>query len=567
MPRMQQKKKSEISKAFQDIRSTFMGIAILSMVINLLMLTGPLFMLQVYDRVLVSASVPTLVVIAALAFVLFIFYGVLEGIRSRVLLRLGQHLDMTLSAFVYQGSTLQMIRTSGQGTRPIDDLNSIRQFLSGPGPSAIFDLPWMPFYLAIIFMFHWLLGVVALAGTILISCLILASELTSRTPAKQVAHANTSRSNMAENSRKNIEAIEAMGMLPALTKMWSSENNKFLSTQRNASDWSTFFSIGIKTIRLILQSTVLGTGAWLVIHQEASGGVMIAASILTSRAMAPIEVAVGQWKSFVVARQSYGRLLELKPHREKNVEFDLPTPKKSLEVSNLYLAPLGGGMPIVHGINFQLTAGEALGIIGPSGGGKSTLARALVGIIPPTRGSVRFDDAELCQWTPEKIGEFIGFLPQDVQLLDGTIAQNVSRFCDNAASSKIIEAAESAGLHEFIVGLPNGYETRIGHGGFALSGGQKQRLGLARALYGPPFLVVLDEPNSNLDNLGEMSMTKAIRLLRQSGSIVIVIAHRPAAIAAVNKLLFIKEGRATSFGNKDEVMRQVLGTPVERESA
>ncbi|MCY6379414.1 type I secretion system permease/ATPase [Hoeflea prorocentri] len=550
---------SVIAQCLRALRSAFAGIGMLSLPINLLMLTGPLFMLQVYDRVLASGSVPTLVVLAGLAGGLYVFYGLLEGIRSRVLLRIGQRLDAQLSSTSYACSvTLPiLIGRKAEKLDPVRDLESVRQFLVGPGPAAIFDIPWMPVYLAIIFIFHPILGFVATGGAILICVLIAANEFFSRRPAAEAGQHAVERAQLVEQGRRNAEAIAAMGMMGTLTERWQAFNGTFLSKQRKASDVSNAFGTAIKTLRFMLQSGILGVGAWLAILQEITPGVMIAASIMTSRALAPVEQAVGQWRGFVAARQGFRRLREVIENRPQEPErMELPLPEQALSVVNLVAGPVGN--PVLQNVGFALKAGDGLGVIGPSGAGKTSLARALVGVYPVLRGSLRFDGADLYQWAPERQGAFIGYLPQDIQLFAGTVAQNIARFDGEAAAEDIIKAAQLADAHDLITGLPNGYDTEIGAGGNTLSGGQMQRIALARALYGNPFLVVLDEPNSNLDADGDAALTKAIAALRAAGSIVIVIAHRPSALAAVDQVLFLKEGRAQAFGPKDEVLEKVL---------
>lgn len=550
---------SIIAQSLAALRSAFFGIGILSLPINLLMLTGPLFMLQVYDRVLASGSAPTLVVLAGLVGGLYIFYGLLEGIRSRVLLRIGQRLDAQLSgtSFACSVSLPILIGRRAEKLDPVRDLESVRQFLSGPGPAAIFDIPWMPVYLGIIFVFHPILGLVATGGALVICVLIGLNEWVSRKPSAEASLQSVQRAALVEQGRRNAEAITAMGMLATLKQRWDSFNGGFLAKQRRAADRTNAFGTIIKTFRFMLQSAVLGIGAWLAIAQEITPGVMIAASILTSRALAPIEQAVGQWRGFIAARQGFRRLRDVVENRPQEPErMELPVPSKALRVENLVSGP--ADHPVLQNVGFSLKAGDGLGIIGPSGAGKTTLARTLVGVYPVLRGSVRLDDADLYQWAPERRGAFIGYLPQDIQLFAGTVAQNIARFDDAAEAGDIIKAAKLGDAHELVTSLPDGYDTEIGAGGNTLSGGQMQRIALARALYGNPFLVVLDEPNSNLDSDGDAALTKAIEALRAAGSIVIVVAHRPSALAAVDTVLFMRDGRAQAFGPKDEVLKQVL---------
>ncbi|QFT32029.1 Type I secretion system ATP-binding protein PrsD [Labrenzia sp. THAF82] len=555
-----------VTKAFRPVKSAFWGVAIVSFVINILMLTGPVFMLQVYDRVLASGSVPTLVVIGVLAIVLYLFYGLLEGVRSRILSRLGQRVDARLSGIVYRVSNSLPVRLGKKAAklRPVQDLDTVRQFLSGPGPAAIFDIPWLPLYLGIVFLFHPLLGIVGAAGALIITILIGLNELMSRGPSEEAAGQAGKRSAEVEIGQRNSEVVTAMGMQSALTSKWDDQNNEYLSTQRRAADRTGVFGTAIKTIRFVLQSAILGVGAWLAIQQEITPGVMIAASIMTSRALSPIEQAVAQWRGFVASRQALKRLREVLLIADDEPEkMDLPIPTQKLTAEQVFCGPFGEAMPFVQNVSLELSAGDGLGIIGPSGSGKSTFARALVGATPSLKGVIRFDGSELGQWPSAKRGDFIGYLPQDLQLFDGTIADNIARFGAEASSEKIIEAAKLADVHDLIVSLPEGYNTVIGRSGRLLSAGQRQRIALARALYGNPFLVVLDEPNSNLDAEGEGALTNAIKAMRDKGSIVVVIAHRPSAIATVDKILCLKEGKMVGFGPKEDVLRQVV-QPVPR---
>ncbi len=550
-----------VRKAFKSLRASYMGVGVVSMAINILMLTGPLYMLQVYDRVLASGSVPTLVVISSLAVGLYVFYGVLEAIRGKILVRMGQRVDAQLSASTYDLSTELplLLGPKSNQLRPVQDLDTLRQFLSGAGPAAIFDVPWMPLYLGIVFLFHPILGLIALSGGLLICVLIILREVFSRKPAQEFAQENGRRANLVELSRRNSEVVRAMGMMPVLRTQWDQGNSEFLTKQRISADRSGTFGTIVKSFRFLLQSAVLGAGAWLAIKQEVSPGIMIAASIMTSRALAPIEQAVAHWPAFVSARQSKKRLQTILEERMLTDEIlDLPLPSNTLTIEQVSSGPAGLKQIVVQNIDVKLHAGEGLGIIGPSGSGKSTLARAIVGVTAALRGSIRFDGSELSQWNPDKIGSFIGYLPQDIQLFDGTISQNISRFLSDAQSEDIIEAAKFADIHDMVSRLPDGYNTIIGQSGYALSAGQQQRIALARAIYKQPFLIVLDEPNSNLDSEGEIALTNAIKEMRDKGSIVIVIAHRPSAIAAVDKILVMKDGKQSAFGPKDEVLQKAL---------
>ncbi|WP_339765781.1 type I secretion system permease/ATPase [uncultured Hoeflea sp.] len=562
-PRPPAAKPIDVSGVFGSLRSAFWGIGVVSLLINVLMLTGPLFMLQVYDRVLASGSVPTLIVIGGLALSMYVFYGLLEGVRGRILARVGQRVDAQLSGIAYAISTVLPLRMGAQAAkhRPVQDLDTLRQFLSGPGPAAIFDVPWIPLYLGVVFLFHPMLGFLGLGGALVICVLIGLNEMFSRKPAAEAAQVAGRRNSVVEVSRRNAEAVQSMGMMGAMLSRWTSENDAYLAKQRSSSDLTGFFGTATKTIRFLLQSAILGVGAWLAIRQEITPGVMIAASIMTSRALSPVEQAVSQWRGFVAARQGLGRLKALIAADNKtggDEMLDLPLPKAGLRLEELACGPAGLRQAFVQGVTLDLVAGDGLGVIGPSGSGKSTLARAIVGLTPALKGAVRFDGAELTQWSDHRIGDIIGYLPQDVQLFDGTIAENISRFALEPNPDVIIDAAKLADVHDLIVGLPEGYNTLIGSEGMAMSGGQRQRIALARALYGRPFLVVLDEPNSNLDSDGEAALTGAIKSMRAHGSIVVVIAHRPSAIVAVDKVLCLSEGKVAGFGPKDEVMQKLV---------
>jgi ATP-binding cassette subfamily C protein len=548
-----------VAAALRRTRTAFMTVAALSAVTNVLMLTGPLFMMQVYDRVLASRSVPTLVALSGLAISLYVFLGVLELIRSRILTRIGQRIEEQLGGPTFDAVMVLPLRMSKKEaiSQPVRDLEQVRQFMSGPGPVAICDMPWLPLYLAILFLFHPYLGWIAVAGALILIALTLTSEAVLRDPIRKIAQLAGARSEFLEAGRRNAEALHAMGMRGAYSARWHEANSRYVEEQRQTSDATSGFSTASKIFRLALQSAVLALGAWLAIKQLASPGAMIASSILTSRALAPIEQAIGQWRGFVNARQARSRLyLLLEQFRNDGSRMPLPKPEHFLAVSGLTVIAPGTQTPIVRDVSFNLKAGEGVGIIGPSGSGKSTLARALVGIWPPARGTIRLDGAEIDQWDSEALGPSIGYLPQGVELFDGTIAENISRFDVSAKAERIIEAAKLAGAHELILSMPDGYDTRIGASGTILSAGQRQRVGLARALYGKPFLIVLDEPNASLDAEGETALTSAIMGIRESGSIVVVIAHRPNALAAVDHVLVLAQGTMMTFGPRDEVLRK-----------
>lgn len=556
--------RSELAEALAACRRAFIGIATFSGMSNVLMLTGSFFMLEVYDRVLPSRSVPTLVALCILALALFAAMGVLDVIRGRLLVRVGASLDESLSARVYDTLMKLPLKTGNRsdGLQPLRDLDNIRSFLSGMGPIAFCDLPWIPLYLAICYLFHPLLGLTATIGAIILICLTLVTEFRTRRPTQRAGAAAISRNGIAEISQRNAEALAAMGMAPRIAARWSEANKRYMQSQREASDVAGGLGTISKVLRMILQSAMLAVGAWLVINQQATPGIIIAGSILSARALAPVDLAIANWKSFAAARQSWRRLSKLLAvfPAQKDL-MPLEAPRSILSVENVAAVPPGEQKVVVADVNFQLKSGSGLGIIGPSASGKSCLARLLVGVWTPARGKIRLDGAALDQWTPETLGEHIGYLPQDVELLGGTVAQNISRFETDAKPEAITAAAKAAGVHDLIVKLPQGYDTQVGEHGSALSSGQAQRIALARALYGDPFLVVLDEPNSNLDSEGDEALSRAIFGVRERGGVVIVVAHRPSAIAGVDFVLVMNAGKQQAFGPKDEVLSKVLARP------
>ncbi|WP_420847306.1 type I secretion system permease/ATPase [Methylobacterium organophilum] len=555
---------SELTSAFDRCRFAFVGVALMSALVNLLYLTGSFFMLEVYDRVIPSRSVPTLVGLCVLAFVLYAFQGVLEAIRTRVLARIGAALDEALSGRVLDVVLRAPLRggIGGDGLLPLRDLDQLRAFLASGGPSALFDLPWMPVYLVICFLFHPLIGVAALAGMLVLVALTVLTDRATREPTRRATTHAQQRNALAEAARHNAEVLAAMGMRDRIGGRWARANRDYGQAQQQAADVTGGFGAGSKVFRTGLQSGVLALGAWLVIHNEATAGIIIASSILVSRALAPAELAIAHWKGFVAARQSWHRLADLFARLPAEpVPHALPAPVRTLGVEAVSLAPPGVQRIVVQEASFTLSAGQGLGVIGPSASGKSSLARALVGVWAPVRGKIRLDDAALDQWSSTALGAHLGYLPQEVELFAGSVAENIARFEPGASSEAVIAAARAAGVHELILRLPEGYDTRIGESGAGLSAGQRQRIGLARALYRDPFLVVLDEPNSNLDAEGEAALTEAILGIRRRRGICVVIAHRPSALAAVDTVLVMAEGRIQAFGPKEEVLRRVLRTP------
>ena len=556
--------RSLLAQVLHQFRSAFIGVGLFSALINLLMLSGSMFMLQIYDRVLPSKSVPTLIGLSLIFLGLYAFQAILDLIRARVLVRIGSAFDELIAERVY-GAVIKLplkgARTA-DALQPVRDLDTIRNFLTGLGPTALFDLPWMPLYLGLCFAFNFYIGLAATVGAIIIVALTVIIEITSRAPIRDVAKFGAARNVFAEASRVHSEVLHALGMTGRMGDRWREANAQFSDAQQRVSDVTGGLGSIAKVLRLVLQSAVLGVGAYLVIQQQATAGIIIASSIITARALAPVDIAIANWKGFGAARQSWRRLTSLLAALPVETEvLQLPKPSASLSVENVAVVPPGSKRTVVQGISFNLEAGSALGIVGPSASGKSSLVRALLGVWPASFGTVRIDGAELTQWSRDSLGRHMGYLPQDVSLCDGTVAENISRFETNPSSDAIIAAAQAAGVHELILTLPNGYDTAIGERGETLSAGYRQRIGLARALYGDPFLVILDEPNSNLDMEGELALTKAIRGVCERGGIVIVIAHRPSVLTAVDLVLAVVNGQTRAFGKREEVLAPMHVVP------
>jgi ATP-binding cassette subfamily C protein PrsD len=560
-PLRQQPASSELGAALRACRQAFLAIGLFSGMSNILMLTGSLFMLEVYDRVLPSRSVPTLVALLILTAGLYAAQGFIDAIRSRILVRIGDSLDEAMSMRVYDAIVRLPLKigAKGDGSQPMRDLDSVRGFLSGAGPSAFFDLPWLPIYLGVCFLFHTYIGLTALAGAVILVILTIVTEVQTRPPTRSATQFAMARNALLEASRRNAEAITAMGMVGRIARRWGDLNRNYVASTGRASDVVGGLGAASKVLRLLLQSSILAVGAWLVIHQESTPGIIIAGSILGARALAPVDLAIANWRGFVGARQSWHRLSQLLGHLPPRTEpMPLQPPAKTLVVQNAAVCPPGEQKIVSQDLNFTLASGKALGVIGPTASGKSSLARMLVGVWTPARGTVRLDGATFDQWSQEALGRHIGYLPQDVELFPGNVAQNIARFEDPPHPEAVLAAAQAAGVHDLIVNLPDGYETKVGDHGSALSAGQAQRIALARALYRDPFLVVLDEPNSNLDAEGDEALTRAILGLRARGAIVIVVAHRPSAIAGVDYILVMAKGRQQQFGPKEEVLNRVI---------
>ena len=553
-----------IVAALRRHRLVFVAVGLVSGIVNVLALTGSFYMLQIYDRVLTSHSIPTLIGLTILMAILYVAYGLLDFFRLRIMSRIGMSIDRDISGKVF--SLVQLLplraRASGDGMQPVRDLDSIRSFLSGLGPTALFDMPWMPIYLGVIYLLHPMMGLFATAGALFLVVLTLWTEFASSSPMRNAARTGAERSALGEAARRNAEVVRALGMGGRIGQRWHELNSRFVDDQTTAADAASAIGSLSKILRLLMQSGMLGLGAYLVLRGEVSPGTIIAASITMSRALAPIETAIGNWRGFVSARQSYRRLVELfaAADREDGERIALPKPKSSLMVQSLFVTPPSAPSPVLANASFALAAGDGLGIIGPSASGKSSLVRALVGVwrVSHPASSIRLDGASLDQWSADSLGRHVGYLPQDIELFDGTVAENVARIDDTASDTEIVAAAEAAGVHDMIVRLPGGYQTRIGEGGQSLSAGQRQRIALARALFRDPFLVVLDEPNSNLDSEGDAALTRAIVSIRQRGGIVVVVAHRAAALNGVDKVLALANGQVQAFGPRDEVLRKVL---------
>jgi ATP-binding cassette subfamily C protein len=537
------------------------GVFLFSVLINILYLTGSLFMLQIYDRVIPSRSLATLTGLIILAIGLYLFQALLDIVRGRVFVRLARAFDRSASGAVFDAVvTFPLLSPRiGDGLQPIRDVATIRAFLAGGGPGILFDLPWLPFFLAICFLFHFMIGLTASVGAGVLLIIAIASEILTRDPVKQGALHNARQLGLAAAASRNAESLAAMGMTRSLRDRWLAINDEQAEHQTRGADVAGGLGAMSKAFRYLLQSAVLAVGAYLVINQEATGGIIIASSILTARALAPAELVISQWKGAIAARQSWARLRAMrKALPDPSERLALPAPVATLEVEDLAVRAPGGAKTLANGVRFKLKAGEAVGIIGPSASGKSSLVRALAGVWPIANGAARLDGAPIHQWDRERLGAHIGYLPQDVELFAGTIAENIGRLSSPIESAAVIQAARAAGVHDMILRLEAGYEAQVGDSGALLSKGQRQRIALARALYKEPFLVILDEPNSNLDQAGDEALTDAILGVKARGGIVVVVAHRPNVINAVDHVLVMMDGRMQAFGPKEEVLKLVL---------
>ncbi len=546
---------NEIAQVLTSFKTAFRNIGVFSAVINILMLMPAIYMLQLYDSVLTGRNEMTLLMLTLIMLGAYTFMGALEFIRSFVLIRVGAQLDMKLNKRVYtaafESSLKQGDSNAGQALK---DLTNLRQFLTGNALFAFFDAPWFPVYLLVIFMFNPILGVFALCGTVILIVLAYINEKISHKPLAEANSMAIASTNIASNNLRNAEVIEAMGMLPNLQSRWYKLHRRFLNLQAEASEKAGIVTALSKSFTVALQSLMLGLGALLVLDDSITPGMMIAGSILLGRAIAPVQLLISVWKQIGGTRSAYERLVKLlDQHPERKAGMALPKPQGFVTVENVIAAPPGSKVPVIKGLTFSLAAGEVLGIIGPSGSGKSTLARLLVGVWSAASGKVRLDSADVYQWNKDELGPHIGYLPQDIELFAGSVSENIARFGEVNAE-KVILAAKRAGVHEMILNMPEGYDTLLGDGGAGLSGGQKQRIGLARAMYDDPSLIVLDEPNSNLDDVGEQALLAAIVDLRKRGKTIVLITHRTSILSVTTKLLMLQEGTAKIFGPTNQVV-------------
>ena len=554
-----------VSRGLQASARKMIGIALFSGVINLLMLSGSLYMLQVYDRVIPSRNIATLVGLSLMVLFAYLMQGYFDALRARMLCRVATLFDVGLQDSIHTALATLPLRGARPMVmqQPLRDLDQIRAFMSSMGPTAFLDMPWIPLFLIGLFLFHPAIGLTAVLGLVGIIAMTLVTDRVSRSAARATMDSNAQRQVLADTTQRNAEVLWALGMVDRFGGLWARVNERYLRENIRATDVSANLGSGAKVLRYVLQSGMLGIGAYLVVSDKASGGVMIASSIMMGRALAPVEVALGTWKQLIAARQGITRLRDVCKSTAKppTPPVMLPRPCRELVVQELSVIAPGTDRPIVHNVSFALKAGMGLALLGASASGKTSLSKALVGIWPAAHGVVRLDGAAIDQWRNEDLGRHIGYLPQDVALFDGTVAENICRFDITATSDAILKAAQIAGVHDVILRLPEGYSTRIGQSGASLSAGQRQRVGLARAVYGDPFLIVLDEPNANLDAEGENALGRAIQLLRRAGSIVIIISHRPNALAALDMALVLYEGKAIAFGPSAEVFARVSGSP------
>ena len=548
----------QFAAVLDECRRAFLGVALFSGMVNMLVLAGPLYMMQVYDRVLTSRSIPTLVALSVLLVVAYAFQGGFELVRSRLTARIASLLDLRLDLLVHEASIRLANRNAGapEAHQPLRDLDQIRTFLTGPGPIALIDLPWMPAFLAICFLIHPWLGAMALAGAGLLVTLTVLTQRCSRVPAAAMMQSAGVRAAASEVTRRSSETIAGMGMAQALSQRWQLLNIYYLTASARAADVAGSYGSVARVLRLLLQSAMLGLGALLVIRQELSPGAMFAASVMMGRALSPIDVVIANWRSLATARQSLRRLSKVLARLPvQSARTDLPEPASRLDVEQVTVAAPGNSAAIVAGVRFALVAGDALAVVGPSGAGKTSFVRSLIGVWPPARGEIRLDGATLDQWGEQALGRHIGYVGQTIEFFDGSIAENIARMSLAPDAEAVLAAGRAAGAHDMILRLAGGYDSRIGDTGVVLSAGQRQRIALARALYRDPFLVVLDEPNANLDTEGELALQDVIGELKARGAIVVIISHRPAVLEQCNRILVLGNGAQRAFGPRETIMR------------
>lgn len=551
------KRPDELRRLLQSCRGYFVTAAIFSLVINLLYLAGPLYMLQVYDRVIASASEITLLMLTIALLMALLALAGLDAVRARVLTRASIRLDQTIAARVMTAIIHRSAGAGGARSQLLRDFDTFRQFVTGMGIHAIFDLPWAPIYIAVIFVLHPFLGAFALGCSILLILMALFNEWRVKLPLTEAGEAASRSYSFTEMSLRNTEVVRAMGMTEGLLRRWARDRTRMLERQVSASDRAATMQSIIRFLRLAMQSMILGLGAYLVIERLATVGAMFAASILLGRALQPVEQIVGSWRNLVSARGAFLRIRELlKADPQREVGLTLPRPQGRLSVEGLSYVPPFGSKPILRGVSFAIEPGEVLGIIGPSGAGKSTLSRHLVGVLAPSAGAVRLDGADVSSWIKTSLGQHIGYLPQDIELFADTVAVNISRF-QEGEDREVILAARMADVHEMILRLPDGYDTQVGEGGAILSGGYRQRIGLARAIFANPSLLVLDEPSSNLDAEGDAALADCILQLKKRGTTVVIISHRPATIGVADKILVLREGVVEMFGPRAEILARL----------
>lgn len=549
---------SELKKSLLSAKKSFIMVGLFSMFINILMLVPPLYMLQLYDRVLGSRSQDTLIMLTLIVVVLFITMGLLEVVRSRVLVRVGNKLDSMLSQRIFDSLfELERKAPGRSSSMPLNDLTQVRQFMTGNGLFAFFDAPWMPIYIIVLFIFHPAFGFFAIFAAIVLVGITIANEYSTKDKLAEANNLSRASTIYVDSNIRNAEVVNAMGMRNNISKVWADKYYGFLNAQNIASDSAGVWSNLSKSLRVMFQSLILGLGAYLAINMEVTPGMMIAASIIMGRALAPLDLIIGSWKGFSSARSSYERIEGLLNDFPKDKEYmQLPAPKGEITLENVVVIPPSGTVPSLKGISMKIEKGDVVGIIGPSAAGKSSLARVMLGLWPLSNGVARIDKADISQWDREDLGQYVGYLPQDIELFEGTVSQNIARFGE-VEPEKVVEAASKAGVHEMILKLNEGYDTKIGPGGASLSGGQRQRIGLARALYNNPVFIVLDEPNSNLDDVGEAALVEAIKTLRAGGTTVVIITHRTNVLQATNKLALINNGVLELYGNTNDVLNAI----------